>query len=133
MPGRQAYNENFILHGLRKYAIKSKPLKFKKMSRDRSFTAIYKTVRKQGKIFWDTKDSGMHMSKRIRTLIPHLVHIICILYIYIICTCIYVTVLIRVHTLCTFIRNADGKILKPAPFQSSVKSGQVARVEPKVW
>lgn len=27
-------------------------------------------------------------------------------------------------------RNADGKILKPAPFQSSVKSGQVARVEP---
>ncbi|XP_065911667.1 uncharacterized protein [Dysidea avara] len=27
-------------------------------------------------------------------------------------------------------RNADGKILKPAPFQSTVKSGQVARVEP---
>ena len=27
-------------------------------------------------------------------------------------------------------RNADGKILIPAPFQSSVKSGQVARVEP---
>ena len=27
-------------------------------------------------------------------------------------------------------RNADGKILKPAPFQSSVKSGQVARVDP---
>jgi len=34
---------------------------------------------------------------------------------------------------CTYepiIRNADGKIIKPAPFQSSVKSGQVARVEP---
>ena len=27
-------------------------------------------------------------------------------------------------------RNADGKVLKPAPFQSSVKSGQVTRIEP---
>ena len=31
-------------------------------------------------------------------------------------------------------RNAKGRVLKPAPFQSSVKSGEVARVEPnKKW
>lgn len=31
-------------------------------------------------------------------------------------------------------RNAKGRVLKPAPFQSAVKSGEVARVEPnKKW
>jgi len=34
------------------------------------------------------------------------------------------------NLLYVYCRNGDGKIIKPAPFQSSVKSGQVARVEP---
>jgi len=34
------------------------------------------------------------------------------------------------NLLYVYCRNADGKIIKPAPFQSTVKSGQVTRVEP---
>ena len=35
---------------------------------------------------------------------------------------------------CCVCRNKHGQVTRPAPFQSSVKSGQVARVEPnKKW
>lgn len=31
---------------------------------------------------------------------------------------------------CPLVRNHKGRVVKPAPFQSSVKSGEVARVQP---